>query len=95
MSGPYTAFRVQGGTLSLTATDVVQLLRSLHELKDPAADSIAEEIEVLQLAGVRVDLRPTDAETGALISAISKIIASSPGARPSFGRLLGLVRGPA
>ena len=86
-----TVFSFGSGSMSLRNTDVAQLLVSLRGSGDLAAVSIAEEIEALMLARVRVDLRPTAAETAALASAIRRILAASPGPRPHFTRMLGLV----
>jgi len=77
--------------MSLRNSDVTQLLASLRGSGDRAAVSVAEEIEALMLARVRVDLRPSAAETAALASAIRRILAASPGPRPHFTRMLGLV----
>jgi hypothetical protein len=88
-----TAFGFVGGGISLPEREVTHLLRSLHDLHDRDAESVAEEIEALILARVRVDLRPTEAETGALVSAITRILAGSPGPRPHLSRMLTLVRG--
>ncbi|HEY5057547.1 MAG TPA: hypothetical protein VII51_00900 [Gaiellaceae bacterium] len=86
-----TAFSFNSGAMSLRNTDVTQLLASLHGCGEKAAESIAEEIESLMTARVRVDLRPSAAETAALASAIRRILAASPGPRPHFTRMLGLV----
>lgn len=77
--------------MSLRNSDVTQLLASLRGSGERAAESVAEEIEALMLARVRVDLRPNAAETAALASAIRRILAASPGPRPHFTRMLGLV----
>jgi hypothetical protein len=86
-----TAFSFTNGAMSLRNSDVTQLLASLRGSGDRAAVSVAEEIEALMLARVRVDLRPNVAETAALASAIRRILAASPGPRPHFTRMLGLV----
>jgi hypothetical protein len=86
-----TAFSFGSGAMSLRNSDVAQLLAALHESGDGAAESIAEEIESLMLARVRVDLRPNAAESDALARAIRQILAKSPGPRPHFSRMLGLV----
>lgn len=86
-----TAFSFTNGAMSLRNSDVTQLLASLRGSGERAAVSVAEEIEALMLARVRVDLRPTSAETAALASAIRRILAASPGPRPHFTRMLGLV----
>ena len=78
-----TAFSFGSGSMSLRNSDVTQLLAALH--------AIGEEIESLMVAGVRVDLRPNAAESAALAAAIRKILANSPGPRPHFSRMLGLV----
>jgi len=88
-----TAFSFAGGAMSLRNSDVTQLLASLHASDDLAAVAIAEEIEELMRARVRVDLRLSAAETAALASAIRRILAASPGPRPHFTRMLGLVGG--
>lgn len=88
-----TAFGFGSGAMSLRNTDVAQLIASLRGSGDRAAVSVAEEIEALMLAGVRVDLRPTAEETQALAAAIRRILAASPGPRPHFTRMLGLVVG--
>ena len=77
--------------MSLRNSDVTQLLASLRGSGDRAAVSVAEEIEALMLARVRVDLRPTPAETAALAAAIRRILLTSPGPRPHFSRMLLLV----
>ncbi len=86
-----TAFSFTSGAMSLRNSDVTQLLASLRGSGDRAAVSVAEEIEALMLARVRVDLRPNAAEAAALASAIRRILAASPGPRPHFTRMLGLV----
>ena len=86
-----TAFSFGSGSMSLRNSDVVHLLAALRSGGDKASDSVADEIEALMLARVRVDLRPNAAETAALASAIRRILAASPGPRPHFTRMLGLV----
>ena len=86
-----TAFSFGSGSMSLRNSDVTQLLAALHASGAAPAESIAEEIESLMLARVRVDLRPNAAESAALAAAIRQIIANSPGPRPHFSRMLGLV----
>jgi hypothetical protein len=86
-----TAFSFAGGSMSLRNSDVVHLLAALRSGGDKASESVAEEIEALMLARVRVDLRPTPAETAALGAAIRRILSTSPGPRPHFSRMLLLV----
>jgi hypothetical protein len=86
-----TAFSFGSGSMSLRNSDVTQLLAALHARGDAPAESIAEEIESLMTARVRVDLRPNAAESAALAAAIRQILANSPGPRPHFSRMLGLV----
>ena len=86
-----TAFSFTNGAMSLRNSDVTQLLASLHGSGERADESVAEEIEALMLARVRVDLRPTPAETAALAAAIRRILLTSPGPRPHFSRMLLLV----
>jgi hypothetical protein len=88
-----TAFSFPSGSMSLRNSDVTQLLASLHASGDVAAEAIAEEIEELMRARVRVDLRLSATETAALASAIRRVLAASPGPRPHFTRMLGLVGG--
>ena len=59
--------------IGIKDSELVRLIQELRDLDDPAADSVAEEIRLLKLAGVRIDLLLTAAETGALVSAIDRL----------------------
>jgi hypothetical protein len=59
--------------VSLPKGEVDRLVGSLRDLGSPQGDSMAEEISALTLAGVTIDLRPTNAELGALVSAVVRI----------------------
>jgi hypothetical protein len=59
--------------IGIKDSELVRLVQGLRDLDDPAADSVAEEIRLLKLAGVRIDLLLTAAERGALVSAIDRL----------------------
>jgi hypothetical protein len=59
--------------IGIKDSELVRLMQELRDLDDPAADSVAEEIRLLKLAGVRIDLLLTAEETGALVSAIDRL----------------------
>jgi hypothetical protein len=59
--------------IGIKDSELVRLMQGLRDLDDPAADSVAEEIRLLKLAGVRIDLLLTAAERGALVSAIDRL----------------------
>ena len=78
--------------VSLPKGEVDRLVGSLRDLGSPHGDSMAEEISALTLAGVTIDLRPTNAELGALVSAVVRIETASRLPRPAFASLLRLAR---
>ena len=78
--------------VSLPKGEVDRLVGSLRDLGSPQGDSMAEEISALTLAGVTIDLRPTNAELGALVSAVVRIETASRLPRPVFVGLLRLAR---
>jgi hypothetical protein len=78
--------------VSLPKGEVDRLVGSLRDLGSPQGDSMAEEISALTLAGVTIDLRPTNAELGALVSAVVRIERASRLPRPAFVGLLRLAR---
>lgn len=69
---------VGGGSIRLRHAELNALLASLASLGGPDAASISEEIAALRVAGVRIDLRPSEAELDALRRAISATGASRP-----------------
>jgi hypothetical protein len=70
---------------------IVSLVRCAS-LARRKGDSMAEEISALTPAGVTIELRPTEAELGALVSAVVRIEAASRLPRPAFVGLLRLAR---
>jgi hypothetical protein len=89
----YIVVSVGRATIGLKESEIARLALSLHNLNDPAADAMVEEIEALKLACLRIDLRPNRSESRALVAAITQIITAAPGPQPRFSRLLSLVRG--
>jgi hypothetical protein len=93
IAAPYVVISFGRGSLSLRESEIARLVDALADLHDRDADAVIEEIEVLTLAGLRVELRLNDGEIGALTSAITRIITTTPGgSHPRFSRLLTLVR---
>jgi hypothetical protein len=68
------------------------LVRTLRGAGSDAADTIAEEVSALALAGVRIDLLPSAAELDALIAALIRIQAAPHGYDATFGRILSAAR---
>jgi hypothetical protein len=93
MAQRHTIISVGHGSLSLTESDITALVGALRDLNDRDANAVVEEIETMKLAGLRIDLRLSQDETGALTSAVTRILTTTPsGSQPRFGRLLTLVR---
>ena len=92
ISDQYIKVSLGRKTLGLKESELARLVASLRDLQDPSADAVAEEIGALKLAGVRVDLRLNTAETGALVSAITRVITRAPGPQGRFNQLLSLAR---
>jgi hypothetical protein len=63
---------VGGGSVSLEPRELDRLVRSLRQLEEPGAESMAEEISARMLVG-QIDLCPTEAELEALIAALERL----------------------
>ena len=83
MSGQAT-LSFGGDTILLQPAELDRLLRSLRQIKSPAAASIAEEIS-RTLTG-HIELSPTEAELEALVSALVRLrsVAEELSALPRF-----------
>jgi hypothetical protein len=93
MAQRYSIISVGHGSLSITESDITTLVGALRDLNDRDANAVVEEIEALKLARLRIDLRLNHRETGALTSAVTRILTTAPsGSQPRFGKLLTLVR---
>lgn len=69
-------------TVPLTQDEISRLLRELSALATAPADSIAEEISALRLAGIRMQLLPSESELVALRAAL---VAADHRPRPASG----------
>jgi hypothetical protein len=89
MSGQAT-LSFGGDTILLQPAELDRLLRSLRQIQSLAAASMAEEISARTLTG-HIELRPTEAELEALVSALVRLcgVAQDLSALP---RLLALVQ---
>ena len=70
------------GTVPLMQNDITRLLEALAALGSAGADSIAEEISALRLAGIRMQLLPSESELAALRAAL---LAADHRPRPASG----------
>ena len=60
-------------TMAVTQEELARLLRGLERLSLTAATSVADEISVLNLAGLRIQLLPSDAELQAISTALRAV----------------------
>jgi hypothetical protein len=70
------------GTVPLMQDEISRLLQALAALGSAGADSIAEEISALRLAGIRMQLLPSESELAALRAAL---LAADHRPRPASG----------
>jgi hypothetical protein len=70
------------GTVPLMQDEITRLLQALAALGSAGADSIAEEISALRLAGIRMQLLPSESELAALRAAL---LAADHRPRPASG----------
>ena len=98
-SGPRDRARARSITLSLSRGSVTLrrnhvdlLVRSLRELGSPDGNLVADEVEDLALAGVRIDLRLNAGELDAFASAVVSLGGPTRQVDPAFSRLLAYVR---
>jgi hypothetical protein len=80
------------GSVNLKQSHVELLVGSLRKLPSLDGDAVADEIEDLALAGVRIDLRLQPIELEALASAVICLTEGPRPADPAFARLLVCVR---
>jgi hypothetical protein len=79
-------------TVSLQPRLVELLVDSLRRLGSSDGDAVADEVSSLATAGIRIDLRLSAGELGALADAIYQINAPSRPVDPNFARLLTQLR---
>ena len=77
---------LDGEVVVLGGDELEQLLQTLAGLEPRAAESVAEQIAALRLAGGTIDLTPTEAELAALRLAL-EVIAGSKETGPGLVRL--------
>lgn len=85
-------FSLSRESVSLEPRQVELLVTSLEQVGSRYGDAVAEEVSSLAVAGVRIDLRLSAGELGALAAAIVRLKAPSRPAEPGFERLLAHVR---
>ena len=66
-------FTLARSTIALTDEELGRLLRGLEGLNLAAATSVAEEISTLHVAGLRIQLLPSDSELRALSAALRAV----------------------
>lgn len=81
-AAPRVEVTIARSTVPLTQDEISRLLSALSGLESSAADSIAEEISALRLAGVRMQLLPSQSEFVALRAAL---VAADHRPRPASG----------
>jgi hypothetical protein len=81
-AAPRVEVTIARSTVPLTQDEISRLLSALSGLESTAADSIAEEISALRLAGVRMQLLPSPSELVALRAAL---VAADHRPRPASG----------
>jgi hypothetical protein len=79
-------------TIPLPMRHVTILGAALRALGTPAGDDVADELDMLARAGIRVDLNPTPGVLGALVAALIEIERKMPGRDATFARVLRLAR---
>jgi len=68
-AAPRTEITIGRGTVALRRDELDRLLLALGELRLPGAESVADEIAALRVAGVRIHLLPSTEELQALRAA--------------------------
>ena len=81
-AAPRVEVTIARGTVPLMQNEITRLLEALAALGSAGADSIAEEISALRLAGIRMQLRPSEGELAALRAAL---LAADHRPRPASG----------
>jgi len=81
-AAPRVEVTIARGTVPLMQDEITRLLQALAALGSAGADSIAEEISALRLAGIRMQLLPSDSELAALRAAL---LAADHRPRPASG----------
>jgi len=81
-AAPRVEVTIARGTVPLMQDEISRLLQALAALGSPGADSIAEEISALRVAGVRMQLLPSESELVALRAAL---LAADHRPRPASG----------
>jgi len=81
-AAPRVEVTIARSTVPLTQDEISRLLKALAALGSPGADSIAEEISALRVAGVRMQLLPSESELVALRAAL---LAADHRPRPASG----------
>lgn len=66
LAGDTTRVALDGNVVTLSGDELDWLLATLAGLELRGAESVADQIEALRLAGVTIDLLPTEAELAAL-----------------------------
>jgi len=81
-AAPRVEVTIARGTVPLMQDEITRLLQALAALGSVGADSIAEEISALRLAGIRMQLLPSESELAALRAAL---LAADHRPRPASG----------
>jgi len=81
-AAPRVEVTIARGTVPLMQDEISRLLQALAALGSAGADSIAEEISALRLAGIRMQLLPNESELAALRAAL---LAADHRPRPASG----------
>ena len=81
-AAPLVEVTIARGTVPLMQDEITRLLQALAALGSAGADSIAEEISALRLAGIRMQLLPSESELAALRAAL---LAADHRPRPASG----------
>jgi len=81
-AAPRVEVTIARGTVPLMQDEISRLLQALAVLGSAGADSIAEEISALRLAGIRMQLLPNESELAALRAAL---LAADHRPRPASG----------
>jgi len=81
-AAPRVEVTIARGTVPLMQDEISRLLEALAALGSAGADSIAEEISALRLAGIRMQLLPNESELAALRAAL---LAADHRPRPASG----------
>jgi hypothetical protein len=84
---PRTEVTIGRGTVALRQDELDRLLKALATLATQAAGDIADEIAALRVAGVRIQLLPTQDELAALRAAIAASVPKGQNAPSSLQRL--------